>query len=90
MSFLQGFVMLVLCNVCNGRKVLMPLGGIEKKCDKCCGTGRYDNTEERKLEGIPTLDKMLVEHIRKVAKPKGKPGRKPGQIYKKKSETDTI
>jgi len=49
------------CNACNGRKVLVGLGMIEKKCENCKGIGWLESKEDEPKE---------------ILKIKKKPGRK--------------
>ena len=52
------------CDTCKGRKVLMGLGCIEKKCQTCSGLGWVDHVEEP------------IEFLKeKKEKPKSKSGR---------------
>ena len=61
--------MLLRCEKCNGRKDILGLGGMIKKCDACHGVG---SVEAHKVE-------LVNDKIETPARKRGRPKQKVGE-----------
>ena len=51
------------CECCNGKKTILALGGLIKKCRECSGVGHISTAVEKELtdEIIPVKTKIVVK-----------------------------
>jgi hypothetical protein len=61
------------CPVCNGKKIIMGVGHMERKCDTCKGIGWID--VPKVLQEIPQQKNYASKELEKVIAQKKKMGR---------------